>query len=617
MNIGNLLIYLAFVLSGGVLYAVARRLSEKIIRLLANLSFASILVASAILMYYIVSHDYSIAYVFESSSNEMPFHLLLATFFAGQEGAILFWNLALACCGLMIANSKNTRRDILAVFAAVQLLFILLVMVKSPFMSLAQKYPDYFDFGSIPLDGRGMNPLLESIWMVIHPPILFVGYAILTVPSVFGFASLCSKCEIDWIAKAHNWQLLGLAVLGIGIALGGVWAYQSLGWGGFWGWDPVENVSLIPWIIAVITLHGFILQRKYGQCKYLNYMLVMLQFVSILYSALVTRTGIAENSMHTFAGESTFVFWILLTAIVAILVGGSCFLFSSRRNNGDKILFDYGINSKTLILAGMCLLAIIAVFVFVGTTLPIIANNFAVDVSYFNTINLLPLCMIIILIVVSHNLHEKFRLRIIIVALIFAVVVTFCFGIMHEIRETVLAFLSIMLAFVCVFAAIRKTAAMGAIFAHCGLGVMFLGIVLAASRSDETSLVSLLSNTTQPVGNARVGYLKSEQIASQKDREKYRFIVSVQESESMKYLYPVITVKDGQIFKEPAIYSDFLKDVYVSPLALDSVKNADGVKYGERFTFEISFKPYISLVPVGAVIILLGFFVAVKIRKKQ
>ena len=124
------------------------------------------------------------------------------------------------------------------------------------------------------------------------------------------------------------------------------------------------------------------------------------------------------------------------------------------------------------------------------------------------------------------------------------------------------------------------------------------------------------SNTIQPVGNARVGYLKSEQIASQKDREKYRFIVSVQESESMKYLYPVITVKDGQIFKEPAIYSDFLKDVYVSPLALDSVKNADGVKYGERFTFEISFKPYISLVPVGAVIILLGFFVAVKIRKK-
>ena len=266
--LANLLILVALVLAAGSALLLFRSAStatrsDRLAGLLMAGSVGAVLVASGILVWLLLTHDFSNGYVFSYSDRSLPLFFLLSSFYAGQEGSFLFWVLCASLIALLLwrLTARGGRRpEVMAVYMSIVAGLLLLVVVKSPFESLWQMFPDA-PAGMVPDDGRGLNPLLQNFWMVIHPPILFMGFAAMTVPFAFAVAGLWKR-EYSLLPKqALPWVLSGSAVLGLGIMLGAYWAYGVLGWGGYWGWDPVENSSLIPWLVTIALVHTLVAQQ--------------------------------------------------------------------------------------------------------------------------------------------------------------------------------------------------------------------------------------------------------------------------------------------------------------------------------------------------------------------
>jgi cytochrome c-type biogenesis protein CcmF len=174
----------------------------------------------------------------------------------------------------------------------------------------------------------GMNPLLMDPWMVVHPPILFLGYASATIPFGYAVAALLKNDYRNWLGLSYRWVLFSMATLGVGIFLGGYWAYKVLGWGGYWGWDPVENSSLIPWLVVVALMHGMIIQKRRGALVRTNIFLSMLYFILVFYSTFLTRSGVLSNfSVHSFGAEgiSGYIIYFILFYVIV-----SAYLFITR-----------------------------------------------------------------------------------------------------------------------------------------------------------------------------------------------------------------------------------------------------------------------------------------------
>ena len=337
--------------------------------------------ASAFLFYLILSHQYQYSYVFEYSNSDLSFGLLVSSFFAGQEGSFLLWLLFSAVLGLFLIKnlSGDTAREssfmMVYTLTAVFLAVLISPFLKNPFTSIwaepnymQLKYfnssylgmPDFRQFImadntgqqflhtgpqlqallaslSIPVEkfliaGKGLNPLLQNFWMQIHPPLLFVGFAMTAIPYSFAMSAILRKDYKTWVSKSLPWLSVSMSVLGLAIMIGGYWAYGVLGWGGFWGWDPVENSSLVPWIIGIALLHTLIIQKntqlKGGSGKYIrtNLILSILTFVFVIYSTFLTRSGIlSEASVHSFVapGMTTYLFLVgfMLTFTIIGIAG--------------------------------------------------------------------------------------------------------------------------------------------------------------------------------------------------------------------------------------------------------------------------------------------------------
>ena len=201
--------------------------------------------------------------------------------------------------------------------------FYLLIAIKSPFQYIWDVAANNVPQGFIPQDGRGLNPLLQNFWMIIHPPVLFIGFASLAVPFVLAVAALWQKKYDKWIQTALPWVLFSALSLGAGLMLGGYWAYGVLGWGGWWGWDPVENSSLIPWMVAIILVHTMLIQMLTGKLARTNFILAVLAYLLVIYSTFLTRSGILANaSVHSFVDPGMLAYTLLIIWLVAAAVGG-------------------------------------------------------------------------------------------------------------------------------------------------------------------------------------------------------------------------------------------------------------------------------------------------------
>jgi cytochrome c-type biogenesis protein CcmF len=280
-------------------------------------SFGSTLVASVVLAVALVRHDFALTYVADHTSRALPTVYALSAFWGGQEGSLLLWLLVLTGYGVLaVWTNRRRARDLVVwvvpVIAGVATFFsLLLVAVASP-----------FDTAPAPADGAGLNPSLQNPYMVAHPPLLYLGYVGLTVPFAFAMGALLSgRTDERWIVATRRWTLVAWTALGIGQLLGAHWAYEEVGWGGYYAWDPVENAALMPWLAATAYLHSVMIQEKRGMLKVWNVVLVSLAFCLSVFGTFLTRSGVI-NSIHSFT-QSSIGPWFLgfICASVAFSVG--------------------------------------------------------------------------------------------------------------------------------------------------------------------------------------------------------------------------------------------------------------------------------------------------------
>src|SRR6187401_829426 len=285
-------------------------------------SFFSTLVAAAVLVAGFLRDDFSLAYVAGHSSRALPFAYKLSDFWGGQEGSLLLWLLVLTgYSALAVWFARKRARDLVVwvtpVLGGIAVGFSwLLVGVSSP-----------FDTIPAPADGNGLNPSLQNPYMVAHPVLLYLGYVGLAVPFAFAMGALLSgRMDERWIVATRRWTIVAWTALGVGQLLGAHWAYQEVGWGGYYAWDPVENAALMPWLAATAFLHSVMIQEKRGMLRVWNHLLVMLAFSLSLFGTFLTRSGVL-NSIHSFT-ESSIGPWFL--GFICFVVAASLALLFYR-----------------------------------------------------------------------------------------------------------------------------------------------------------------------------------------------------------------------------------------------------------------------------------------------
>jgi cytochrome c-type biogenesis protein CcmF len=264
----------------------------------------------------IYKHYFEYHYAYSHSSLHLPGQYMVSCFWEGQEGSFLLWMFWQAMLGLILIQTQKTwEAPLMVVFTLVQAFLASMILgvvipwvnIKlgsSPFILLRDAMHDPIfkiqpDF--IPGDGNGLNPLLQNYWMVIHPPTLFLGFALTLVPFAFCIAGLWQKKYVDWVKPALPWALMGGAILGIGILMGGIWAYETLSFGGYWNWDPVENAVYVPWLILIASIHTMMTYKNSGTALKASIILVIAVFILIVYSTFLARSGIlGDASVHSF-----------------------------------------------------------------------------------------------------------------------------------------------------------------------------------------------------------------------------------------------------------------------------------------------------------------------------
>jgi ABC-type transport system involved in cytochrome c biogenesis permease subunit len=278
----------------------------------ARVLYALQVIGLATLAYWLahlfLTHDFRYAYVSNYSSRAMEKRYVFASFWGGQEGTFLLWALWSTLLAALLFRVRNRLAPTAIFFANWSPIFLLLILTaQSPFRLLAHAAAD----------GAGLNPLLQDPWMTIHPPTLFLGYASLILPFALAMATLVHRDEGAWIRSAPPFVLLSTVILGTGFTMGGLWAYKVLGWGGFWGWDPVENASLVPWLFNVALLHALLVQRATGALGRTTLFLALTSYLFVLYGSFLTRSGVlADFSVHSFVDLGLSGFLLAFLGVV-------------------------------------------------------------------------------------------------------------------------------------------------------------------------------------------------------------------------------------------------------------------------------------------------------------
>jgi len=323
--------------------------------------------AVLVLLVAFLTDQFSIQYVAQHSSRNLSPYLKGSAVWGGQAGSLLLWAFLQALFAAFVAGGSGTENRPLAHWATV---FLSLITVFFVAVTLFLSNP--FALGeTVPADGQGLNPLLRHPGMVFHPPAMYLGYVGLAVPFALSLAALITRRIEDWPGVARRWTLVAWLFLGLGLLLGMRWAYDVLGWGGYWGWDPVENAGLMPWLTATALLHALVMQDQRGRFRWWNMILTLLSFLLVLFGTFTTRSGLIQ-SVHAFARSPMGPYF--LGAMGASLVG-SLVLFYARRSllrtpaSSDDLLTREGMFTLTLIL-----FLTITASVFVGSVLPTLSD---------------------------------------------------------------------------------------------------------------------------------------------------------------------------------------------------------------------------------------------------
>ena len=347
---------------------------------------ALLLVASAALVYAFVTKDYSVFYVFQNTRESQSLLYTWTAFWGGNAGSLLFWATGLGLFS-SIAITTNWRGQyrlmpgVIAVLMTVALFFLLLLLfVASPFTRL--------DF--TPLDGRGLDPLLQDPGMAIHPPLLLLGYMSMTIPYAFAMAALFSgRLDASWLRATRRWTLAAWGLLSMGLLFGAWWAYRVLGWGGYWGWDPVENVALVPWLAASAYVHSAIVTEKRGMLKVWTLVLVILSFALAIFGTFIVRSGVIV-SVHSFA-QSSIGPWFFGFLGIILIVSFAALVYRMPQL-GSRRTLDSMLSRESGFLFNNLLLVSVIFATLLGVLFPLISELFTgvqvtVGPAFYNQVN--------------------------------------------------------------------------------------------------------------------------------------------------------------------------------------------------------------------------------------
>ena len=582
-----------------LLYLLGRNDKRKEFPIANKIYYASVIctiIASGFFLQAILADKFQYAYVLEHSSKSLGFWYKLAAFWAGQEGSFLLWFLLHGLIGAYFLKKNKMERPAFFIYVMVQAMLALFLLAKNPFM-LAQ----------VQADGAGLNPLLQDFWMVIHPPVVFIGYAAFAVPFAYALGNLLGKHpQNDWMKKSLPWALFAWLSLGAGIFMGGYWAYKTLGWGGYWGWDPVENASLVPWLSGGALVHLLYLARREPALERLTHFSAILTFSLVLYGTFLTRSGVLSDfSVHAFSGDDSYT---LLASGVFIVISAALTIFLYRFRSLPSFEIPKKIGSRSFLLfAAVLLFYVIAFLVFIGMSTPffssILSSPQNVSASFYNRSLLLPVACLMLSLVFSPMfgwegkwlaISKKFYLT---AAFGGGAGVTLCIA--YEL-STILYFVIVAFAVVCVAVHVlyRRNMSLSAVISHLGIAVMVIGIVFSSAAS--TTVDNLVFSMDQPVLQVYGRNLSYEGANMSADYRFVRYQFSFG-SNSMILLNKLAS--NGQLAaKEPAILHEVSGDFYLA----EQNKN-----------LSMSFKPLVIFVWLGCSLVMVGTLIALlRLMKK-
>jgi cytochrome c-type biogenesis protein CcmF len=527
--LGKTFVWISFVsaIIAAVLYFLNSRKDEnpagrmKIMARSMFLVHAATLTAVAFVLYYIIfRHYFEYSYVWQYSSKTLPVKYIISCFWAGQEGSFLVWALSQAIIGVVLfIIAKEWENRVMSVVSLSQV-FVTSMMLGisvfgfkiggSPFMLLRESYsgikdsifqfPDYL---SNITDGNGLNPLLENIWMTIHPPILFVGYALALVPFAYAIASLMKKEFHSWIKPAIPWTILSLTMLGAGILLGGAWAYVSLTFGGFWSWDPVENSSLVPWMTLVAGLHFLIIARKQNYALLTAYVFITISYVLVLYASFLTRSGVlGDTSAHAF-GDNGMTAQLLIYMLTFLIMMTIMILINVRRfSEKRKEIF---LSKEFWMFIGAVIIILSAFQILLMTSVPVLNRLFGTDIAppadrvgFYNRWQIPYALLIAGFIAFSQFLNynvnkprEFFRKMLVPSGISVAFLIPFILsGIVQELNYILMLYFVLFSIISSIYNLVLRTSFprnTGGIITHIGFAVFLLGTLLTFSNSRTIS----------------------------------------------------------------------------------------------------------------------------------
>lgn len=537
-KVGQFFIVLAFAASllSTIAYFFATKnkdLADKSWKNLGRIGFyvniVSILGIGTTLFYLILNHYYEYNYVYQHSSKSLPVYYIISAFWEGQEGSFWLWAFWQSLIGaILIWKAKTWENGVMTVVAFSQLFLTSMLLGveifgqrigSSPFILLREardvkamapvvfadieNYKNYLKFIT---DGKGLNPLLQNYWMVIHPPTLFLGFASMIVPFAYAIAALWERRFKDWVKPVLPWALFAVMILGAGIIMGSFWAYEALNFGGFWAWDPVENASIIPWLTLIAGVHVLIVFKNTGHAYFTAIALILISFLLVLYASFLTRSGIlGETSVHSFTDLG--MFGHLIGYIVAFLAISVYFVATRWKSLPITTKDEETYSREFWMFIGALVLTVACIQVIVTTSYPVFNKVFGTSkvlqdpIQYYNKWQAVFAVFITLISGFSQFLKykrtepRKFYSSLV-SSVVFAFVLTGGFVWLTGVYTNLLY---IILTFSCLFAVLsnarllsgafgKANKMLGSAIAHIGFAILLLGALVAAATSNTISI---------------------------------------------------------------------------------------------------------------------------------
>src|ERR1700693_1816479 len=375
-SLGTFLLLSAFVVCSSALVGLVAGARARSRRLIESgigafyLIAALMTVASAVIVNAFLTNDFSIKYVAHNSDSVQPLFYKITSYWGGLDGSIMFWVFLLSIFGsIAVYVNRERHRELIpyvvAVIATVQMFFLFLMVAhKNPFTTFLTPPPP---------DGEGLNPLLQNYWMVIHPPSLYTGFVGMTIPFAFGIAALITgHLDDGWLRAVRRWTMFSWLFLSFGLMLGMIWAYEELGWGGYWGWDPVENAGLLPWFSATAFLHSVMVQERRSMLRVWNVTLVIMTFFLTIFGTFMTRSGVVQ-SVHAF-GEDRELAWLFTFFMIVIITVSFGLVFYRLPLLRARNELDSWMSREAAFLVNNWILLFSALFILFATMFPTLSE---------------------------------------------------------------------------------------------------------------------------------------------------------------------------------------------------------------------------------------------------